>query len=123
MCGIAISDSLIPEANAPIDPIDCPNAEKNARKPPTSCNSLLFRKVAAAKIMRVAIRGYAVSKTPSALAARCDARKFRFCVENCLDHTASARAVASATRSFPIPAISCSTKPPILPCRLKYLFS
>ena len=123
MCGMAISDSLMPDAQAPIEAIDCPNAEKKARKPPTSSSNLLFRYVAAAKMMRVAISGYAVSKTPRALEAFCDEMKLRFCAANCFDHTASARAVASATRSFPMPAISCSTKPPILPCWVKYLFS
>ena len=58
-CGIAISASLMPEAQAPIDPIDCPNAAKKARKPPTSSNSLLFMNAAAAKMIRVAMVGNA----------------------------------------------------------------
>ena len=44
MRGMAISDSLIADAQDPIEAIDCPNAEKNARKPPTSSSSLLFEK-------------------------------------------------------------------------------
>ena len=43
MCGMAISNSLMPDAHAPIEAIDCPNAAKKARKPPRSSSSLLFR--------------------------------------------------------------------------------
>jgi hypothetical protein len=88
-----------------------------------SSKNLLPVNDTAAKMISVAMVGNDVSKTPRELAVRCEAMKYCFWIANCLDHTASARNVAAATRSLLIPEISCSTKPPILPCRLKWLFS
>src|SRR6476659_1748010 len=57
--------------------------------------------VAAANMIKVAMVENADSKTPSTLAACWEAMKYCFWVANCLDHTASARAVADAKLAYP----------------------
>jgi hypothetical protein len=87
-----------------------------------SCSNLLFRNVAAAEDDEGGDQ-WMSSRTPRALAARCDAMKFLLLRgELPPDHMASAR-VASATRSFPIPAISCAHEAADLALQAQYLFS